>query len=228
MIMEPVQLIKKPAQGTKPITVLLVDDHPVVRNSYRRLLDNTADMQVVAEADDGESACSLYAKFKPTVVTLDLGMPGMGGLEAIRRLKAIDPAVRVLIFSMHDSDTLVMRSFEAGATGYLTKQGGMGQMAEAVRCVAQGKSYIDTQHVSELATRQVTMRSRNPLDALSKRETELFHLFAEGKSVQQIADSLGISPKTVRVHHTNIMNKLGISNAAQLVRLAIHMNLLPP
>ncbi len=217
-----------PSKPVKIISVLLVDDHPVVRDGYRRLLENTDDMRVVAEAGDGKTACSIYTECAPDVVVLDLGMPGIGGLETIRRLKAKDPGVRILIFSMHDSETLILRALEAGATGYLTKQGGMGQMIEAVRQVSQGKPYIDAQHVTAMACRKHSSAAENPLQVLSIREFQLFQLFAEGQSVTEIANLLSISPKTVGVHHTNIMNKLGLQNIAQLVRLAIHCNVMQP
>jgi two-component system invasion response regulator UvrY len=207
--------------GERTIKVLLVDDHPVVRDGYRRLLENTPDIRVVAEAGDGERAGSLYDAHHPDVVILDISMPGMGGLEVLRRLKARDAAAHVLIFSMHDSETMIQRALEAGATGYLTKSGGMGQMVAAVRAVADGKPYIDQDHVMEMAVRRVAGVGDDPLRILSSREFQLFRLFAEGQTAGDIADTLSISPKTAGVHYTNIMKKLRLQNAAQLVRLAI-------
>ncbi|HUW51096.1 MAG TPA: response regulator transcription factor [Sulfuricella sp.] len=211
--------------ASKPITVLLVDDHPVVRDGYRRLLDNTPDIRVIAEAGDGESACLIYAESAPTVVILDLSMPGIGGMETIRRIKARDANARILVFTMHDTEILILRTLEAGATGYLTKQGGIVQMVEAVRQVAQGKPFIDPKHVTNMATRQLFDSAEDPLRALSTREFQLFQLFAEGRSVSEVASTLSISPKTVGVHHSHIMKKLGLENSAQLVRLAIRCNL---
>lgn len=203
----------------KAIKVMLIDDHPVVRDGYARLLENTPDIRVVAEANDGETGCELYAMCEPDVVVLDLSMPGIGGLEALRRIRAKDPAARVLVFTMHDSETLILRAMEAGAAGYLTKQSGVGQMVEAVRQVAQGKLYIDPKYVPDLVRQRI--KPADPLLTLSPREFQLFQLLAEGHSVTEIADILSISPKTVGVHHTNIMKKLGIHNTAQLARLAI-------
>ncbi|MDD5297139.1 MAG: response regulator transcription factor [Rhodocyclaceae bacterium] len=213
--------MNEPRNADRPIQVLLVDDHPVVRDGYRRLLETMPDIRVVAEAGDGEMACALYDQCQPDVVVLDLSMPGMGGLEVLRRLKARDASARVLIFSMHDSETMIQRALEAGATGYLTKNGGMGQMVEAVRTVACGNPFIDPERVLEVAVRQVAHGGDDPLRVLSSREFQLFRLFAEGQTVAEIAEDLSISPKTVGVHYTNIMKKLRLQNAAQLVRLAI-------
>lgn len=211
----------------KSISVMLVDDHPVVRDGYRHLLDNTPDIRVVAEANDGEEACALCPLHLPDVVVLDLSMPGIGGLETLHRIKAKHPAINILVFSMHDSETLVLRSLEAGATGYLTKQGGVAQMVEAVRQVAQGKLFVDAKYVPDLMHHRL-IASEDPLQTLSTREFQIFQLLAEGNSVADIAAMLSISPKTVGVHHAHIMRKLRLQNAAQLVRLAIRCNVTRP
>lgn len=203
----------------KSIKVMLIDDHPVVRDGYARLLENTPDIRVVAEANDGETGCELYEMSKPDVVVLDLSMPGMGGLEALRRIRAKDPSAHVLVFTMHDSETLILRAMEAGAAGYLTKQSGIGQMIDAVRQVAQGKLFIDPKYVPDLVRQRI--KPADPMLTLSPREFQLFQLLAEGHSVTEIAEILSISPKTVGVHHTNIMKKLDLQNTAQLARLAI-------
>jgi len=198
----------------------------VVREGYRRLLENTPDIRVVAEADDGESAIVFYEKYTPDVVILS--MPGIGGLEAIRRIKAKDPLARILVFSMHDSEIMMMRSLKAGATGYLTKNNGAGQMAEAVRSVAQGKTFVDSAHFTNIISQQLFGTVEDPLLALSTREFQIFQLLAEGLSVNDIAASLSISPKTVGVHHASIMKKLELHNPTQLVRLAIRCNVIKP
>ncbi len=206
----------------QPITVLLIDDHPVVRDGFRRLLESTADIRIVAEADDGETGYILYREFKPDVVVLDLNMPGMGGLETIRRIRAHDPVAHILVFSMHSNETMVQRALEMGATGYLTKQSGLKQMVHAVRQVKLGKTYVDPEHISELVVdRQLFHAALDPINGLSKREFQLFKLMAEGNSIVEIAGNLSISPKTVGVHHASIMRKLKLQNTAQLVRLAI-------
>lgn len=219
--------MSSPPTPPKSITVMLVDDHPVVRDGYRHLLENTPDIQVVAEANNGEEACAFCPQHLPDVVVLDLSMPGIGGLETLRRIKAKHPAINVLVFSMHDSATLVLRSIEAGATGYLTKQGGVMQMVEAVRQVAQGKLFVDAKYVPDLMHHRL-FAPEDPLQALSTREFQIFQLLAEGYSVSDIAALLSISPKTVGVHHAHIMRKLGLQNSAQLVRLAIRCNVAKP
>lgn len=214
--------------SVEQISVLLVDDHPVVRDGYRRMLENTRDIYVVAEAGDGESACAAYTSLRPDVVILDLSMPGIGGLETIRRLKTLDAAVRILAFTMHDDETMILRTLKAGAAGYLTKASGMGQMVDAVRKVAQWKPYIDSAHVTDLVRNAISGVSTGPLQILSPREFQLFQRFAEGETVAEIAAALSISPKTVAVHHANMMKKLQLQNAAQLVRLAIRCNVIAP
>lgn len=209
------------------ITVMLVDDHPVVRDGFRRLLETTPDIRVVAEAGDGETAAVLYREHHPDVVVMDLNMPGIGGLESIRRIKAADPKAHILVFSMHLNEVMVQRALEMGATGYLTKQGGLGQIVQAVRQVKLGRLFLDPEHVASMTnSRQSLQGNTDPLHVLSKREFQLFKLMAEGAPINQIAQTLSISPKTVGVHHTNIMKKLGLQNSAQLVRLAISCNII--
>ncbi len=211
---------------SEQITVLLVDDHPVVRDGYRRLLERNPDIRVVGEADNGEQAYALYPKRAPTVVVLDLNLPGMGGMETIRRLVAKYPDVRILVFSMHDSPLLIQRALDAGAAGYLTKSSAADQMVEAIRCVAQGRSYLDHTLSAELMGDHA--QNADPLLPLTKREFQVFCKLAEGHSVTEIANTLCISPKTVGVHQTNIMNKLDLKNAAELVRLAIRCGVIQP
>ena len=127
----------------KPIRVFLVDDHPVVRDGYRRLLENYPDIKVVAEGSSGEEACKQYTDVDPDVVVLDLNMPGIGGIETISRLRAKDPDAHILVFSMHDSRTMISRAVAAGASGYLTKSCAVAQMVDAVRIVAEGKPFLN-------------------------------------------------------------------------------------
>jgi two-component system invasion response regulator UvrY len=155
-------------------------------------------------------------------------MPGIGGLETIRRIKACDEKARILVFSMHSNEIMIQRALEAGALGYLTKQGGMGQMVQAVQQVAKGRMFIDADHVTSLAQHKLSDNTADPIRVLSAREFQLFKLLAEGHSVADIAAMLSISAKTVGVHHTNIMKKLNLHNASQLVRLAILCNVIEP
>ena len=216
-------------QDTDPsIRVLLVDDHPVVRDGYRRLLESSPGICVVAEADDGEAGCIQYKKYAPDVVVLDLSMPGIGGLETIRRIKAKDPDARILVFSMHSSETMIRHALGAGAMGYLTKKSGVKQMVTAVRQIAQGKSFIDPEYVSGISGERMYPSPEDPLEKLSSREFQIFKMLAEGHAICEIAATLSISSKTVGVHHTNIMKKLGFQNPAQIVRLALRSNIIQP
>jgi two-component system invasion response regulator UvrY len=211
---------------TEIIKVLLVDDHPVVRDGYRRLLENSTDIQVVAEAGSGEEACELYAKLGADIVVLDLNMPGIGGLETIRRLRAKDPQVRILVFSMHDNKVMIERALAAGVAGYLQKSSVAAQMVAAVHSVAKGKSLHP--HAAATRTAQTDADKPAPLQTLTKREFEVFCRLAEGQSVTDIAELLSLSPKTVGVHQTNIMHKLALRNVAELTRLAIRTGVIEP
>lgn len=204
-----------------PITTILVDDHPVVRAGYCRLLESEKDITVVAEACDGETGCILYKKFKPDVLILDLNMPGIGGLETIRRIRAEDSDAHILVFSILSSEVMVQHALKAGAVGFITKQCAAKQMIQAIRLVSQNEIYIDSELVSSIATNLVFNNLENPLSVLTERELQIFKLLAEGESCTYIAEILSISSKTVGVHHTNIMKKLKLRNAVQLIRLAI-------
>jgi two-component system invasion response regulator UvrY len=206
------------------IQVLLVDDHEVVRSGYRRLLENTSDIRVIAEAKSGEEAYTACLKHQPDVVVMDLSMPGIGGLEAVRKIRHRDKTVRVLVFSMHESETFLTRALEEGVLGYITKRSAAKVMVEAIRQVAQGKQFIGQEMQAYLTKKDSSFLS----ETLSPREFEIFLLLAEGKSVNDVADLLRLSSKTVGNHCTSIKNKLNISNASELTRLAIREGLLEP
>ena len=214
---------------TKPITILLIDDHPVVRNGYRRLLESTADMCVVAEAENGEAGYRLWQEHQPDVIILDLHMPGIGGggFETIHRIIGHDPTAHILIFSMLNNVTMVHHALKAGAIGFISKQSGIGEMVHAVRQVSLGKTYIESELATAIAM-YVTHKDKyeNPIDTLTKREFQIFKLIAEGNSNTEIAEKISISPKTVSVHHLNLMRKLKLQNTTQLIRLAINNNVI--
>lgn len=212
---------------TESITILLIDDHPVVRSGYRRLLESTPDMCVVAEAENGETGYQLWQELRPDVIIVDLNMPGIGGFETIHRIIGHDPTARMLVFSMLNNVTMVHRALKAGAIGFISKQSGVGEMIHAVRQVSSGKTYIE----SELATALAIYATRkdsyeNPFDLLTKREFQILKLIVEGNSNVEIAEKISISPKTVSVHHLNLMRKLNLQNTTQLIRLAIHHNVI--
>lgn len=206
------------------IRVLLVDDHAVVRMGFRMLLA-TADIAVVGEASDGEQACLLYPRMLPDVVVMDLSMPGMGGLEAARRLLAQDPKARVLALSAHEDTAHPQRMLRAGALGYLAKRSAPDELITAVKAVAAGDRYIDAQTAQALALANTDERA-HPIDVLSEREFSVFIQLARGRSVARIAEILSLSPSTVGTHLYHIKQKLGSSNQSELTLAALRWGLL--
>lgn len=207
------------------IRVLLVDDHEVVRAGYRRLLDSTPDVRVVADASTGEQAISLYSESHPDVVVMDLTMSGMGGLEASRRILLRDNKARILVFSVHENEVFVNRALDQGVLGYISKRSASRVLVEAVRKVAAGEMYVGQELVPYLVKRHRASDS-DLLAELSSREFEVFRLLVDSKSVNEIADLLHLSPKTVGHHMTSIKNKLEISDIAGLTRLAIRAGII--
>jgi DNA-binding NarL/FixJ family response regulator len=202
------------------LRVLLVDDHAVVRAGYRLLLQNQPDLEVVAEADSGELACRRYADLKPDVVVMDLALPGMGGLEAIRRMRMRDAAARILVFSMHEEPMFVERALAAGASGYVPKSSAPEVLVLALKRVAAGERYLDHALEQRLAFDRVRGQD-SPLQDLSTREFEIFCLLADGMGSAEIARRLSLSPKTVANYSTQLKTKLNAGSAADLARLAI-------
>lgn len=211
----------------KKISVLLVDDHEVVRAGFRRLLEATDDIIVVAESEDGEGACTAYFEHKPDVLIMDLSMPGMGGLEACRRILAKDTDARILVFSVYENEVFLTRALDLGILGYISKRSASQVMIQAVREVASGSTYISQELLPCLINSRIS-KETDPLSSLTPREFEVFMLLADSKSVNQIADVLSLSPKTVGHHTTSIKNKLNVGDIAGLTRLAIRHGLMTP
>lgn len=209
------------------IRVLLVDDHAVVRKGYRMLLENAADIEVIAEAASGEDACRYFADLSPDVVVMDLTLPGIGGLEAIRHIILRDPRAAVLVFSMHDDTAFVEKALEAGAKGYITKNSAPEILVDAVRKVAAGNVFIDQQLAQNLALKK-SAGGRDAVSGLTTREFEIFCLLAQGKSPQQTASELALSYKTVANYTTQIKTKLNVRNSTELVHLAIRNGIIKP
>lgn len=202
------------------IGLLLVDDHAVVRAGYRLLLQNTPDIEIVAEADTGERAYRMYCEHEPDVVVMDLSLPGIGGLEAIRRIMSRDRAARILVFSMHENTMFVEQALAAGARGYITKSSAPNVLIDAVRQVAAGRSHLDADLAQQLVFQKVRERD-SALMGLSTREFEIFCLLAEGLSASEIGTRLSLSHKTIANYTTQVKNKLGCNSMADLVRMAI-------
>ncbi|HWS13711.1 MAG TPA: response regulator transcription factor [Rhodocyclaceae bacterium] len=205
--------------------VMLVDDHAVVRVGFRMLLQAAPDIQVVAEADSGEAACQKYAEAAPDVVVMDLAMPGMGGIEAVRRILARDPRARILALSAHEDTAHPRRVLKAGALGYLSKRSAPEALIEAVLAVAARQRYLDPAIAQRLAMEELA-GSQDPVKALSEREFEVFIQLAKGQSVAQIAENLKLSPNTVGTHLYNVKQKLGAANQAELTLIALNHGLI--
>jgi two-component system invasion response regulator UvrY len=209
------------------LNVLLVDDHEVVRAGYRRLLEATPDIAVIAEASSGEQACQEYFQYHPDVLVMDLSMPGMSGLEASMRILAKDSGAKILVFSVHENEVFLSRALDSGILGYISKRSASREMIEAVRHVAAGSVYVGKEMMPYLAKRKSTPEA-DVIAALTPREFEVFHLLADSKSVNEIAGILNLSPKTVGHHCTSVKKKLGVSDIASLTRLAIRMGVITP
>jgi len=206
------------------IRVLLADDHAVVRTGFRLLLQSHAEVSVVAEADSGEAACQLYAELSPDVVVLDLAMPGMGGLEALRRIRARNNQARILTLSAHDDPMHARRSLQEGALGFLSKRSAPEALLEAINCIAAGRRYLDAAMAQKLALSEFDGKS--PVERLSEREFEVFVRLAGGATVQRIAQDLKLSASTVGTHLYNIKQKLGVDNQSELTLIAIRHGLI--
>ena len=202
------------------LSILLVDDHPVVREGYRRLLERQPGFRVCAEAGDAQGAYQAYKEFKPDVVVMDIAMPGASGIEAVRHIRQWDRNARVLIFSMHLSVAVTLKAFEAGASGFVTKSSGPAELIRAVSTVASGGRALSPD-VSEVIAADRLASSSQIVDDLSPREAEILRLLASGMDSEEIADLLSLSPKTVRNYHYAIKAKIGARNDAHLVWLAV-------
>ena len=205
------------------IRIMLVDDHAVVRAGFRRLLEQQLNCHVVAEAADAERAYKLFVEHRPDVVVLDLSMPGLSGMDTIRRIIAREPAARILVFSMHEDASVAERAIQLGARGYVTKSSAPEVLAAAVAEVAAGKLALSPDITQSLALLKLN-GAENPLSALSAREFEIFRLLAGGYSVLAIAGLLSLSGKTVANYHSLIKQKLGIASDVELVLLAQRQN----
>jgi len=208
------------------IRVLLVDDHAVVRTGFRLLLQSLAEISVVAEAESGEAACQRYLELTPDVVVMDLAMPGMGGLEALRRIRARHPQARVLALSAQDDPMHARRALREGALGFLSKRSAPEALIEAVTTVAAGRRYIDTNLAQKLALAEIEGAGKPPIDQLSEREFDVFIRLARGTTVQKIAEDLNLSASTVGTHLYNIKQKLQVANQSELTLLAIRHGLI--
>ena len=201
------------------LSVLLVDDHSLVRRGFRRMLEDAADIAVVAEAGDGEEAVRLARELTPDVIVMDCALPGMSGLIATRTILEKNPQSKILMLSMHSEDTLVHQALAAGARGYVLKNAVNLDLVDAVRRVAQGETIIDSQ-----LSRPAALKGERD-HGLTLRELQILQLIVDGRSNKEIAAQLDLSANTVAVHRANIMDALGIHKTAELVTYAIRNGL---
>jgi DNA-binding NarL/FixJ family response regulator len=217
------------------IRVLIVDDHAIVRAGLRLLINNQPDMEVVGEAADGHEALRQAREANPDVLTLDLTMPGGGGLNALERLRQACPQTRVLVLTMHEDPSYLRAALAAGATGYVAKSAVDSDLHAAIRSVAQGRTFV-TMNLSERGTHQVladwgtrtASAPRAPVQLLSPREQEVLKLLAQGYTNQEVGTRLCLSVKTIETYRARIMDKLGLRSRADLTRYALEMDLLNP
>lgn len=206
------------------ITIMLVDDHAIVREGYRSLLQKQDNLEVIAEACDGNEAYKQYKQHRPDIVVMDISLPGQSGLKAIERIRQYDAKAKILVFSMHQNPSFALQATRAGALGYITKSSDPEDLIRAIAEVAKNKHTLSADIAQALAMEKLG-QEQSALDELTVREFEILRLLVDAKSNQDIAELLNISPKTVSNSHYIIKKKLGVSSDIELTRLAIKMNL---
>jgi len=207
----------------------LVDDHPIVRQGLRHLLEGEPEFKVLGEAGDGVEALLLAERLKPNILVVDMMMPGLNGLEVLRQVKHISPGTRTIVLSMQSADAYVIEALKHGAAGYVLKETGPSELVNAVREVTQDNQYLSAKLSERLQARGLRIMDipSGVYETLTTREREILQMTAEGRTSKEIGDKLIISPRTVEVHRSNLMNKLGIKNQTELIRFAIKRGILP-
>ena len=206
------------------IKVLVADDHTILRQGIKALLDNQAGIEVIGEAKDGREALALIERLLPDVILMDIGMPGLNGLEATRRIKKKFPGIKVLVLTMYTNEEYVFQILNAGANGYLVKETAFQDLISAIKAVYRDEAFMSpsiSKKVINRYTQGVRKTNDTTCDILTTREREILQLIAEGSSSKKIAEALFISPKTVETHRTHIMDKLNIHNRTDLIKYAI-------
>lgn len=209
----------------RKIEILLADDHEVIRSGLARMLEKNEDMRIVDEAVSGEQAYQKYTECDPDVLIMDMSMPGIGGLEALRRIRTRYTTAKVIMFSMHENPTLAVQAMSAGAVGYLSKSGDAQDIEVAIRQVMTGKTFLSAEMAQKIALQSVSGED-DPARRLTVREFEVFRLLAEGHSLEDIAQTLNLGQKTVANYQTMLKQKLGFTSSVELVRLAIRYNVI--
>lgn len=210
----------------KPIKVMVVDDHTIVRDGICALLALVKDIEVIGEASNGGEALKMVKSLEPDVVLMDIAMPDMGGLEATRQICTEFPEIKVIALTQHDDKEFVFPIIEAGASGFISKIAASSELAAGIRSVFQGNSYLSPSVAKILIEDYQRKGSRDPYSQLTERERDVLRLAAEGHTTQEIADVLVISPKTVEGHKTGLMAKLGIHNRTELIKYALRKGII--
>jgi len=210
------------------ITVVLADDHAVLRDGLRLTLEEHRDIHVLGEAANGYAAIRQAQDLHPDVIVLDIAMPQLNGIDAIPQLRLAAPETQIVILSMHSNPEYALRALEAGALGYVLKESAAREVLDAIRTVSEKRRYLSPQIADALITHSIqTCQLNSPLEALSQREREILQLVAEGKSTQEIAEMLSLSPKSVETYRSRMMSKLNIHDLASLIRFAIKHGITP-
>ena len=208
------------------INVMLVDDHGLVRNGIKRILDDVDGIAVVAEAENGEQAITQVRQRRPDVILMDISMPGIGGLEATRKIAQSLPGVKIIAVTIHDDDPFPARLLEAGAVGYLTKGCDIREIVNAIRSVHTGKQYITPTVAQKLALSFINNGEKSPIDRLTQRETQVMLMIVKGSTNKEISEKLCLSPKTTSTYRYRLFDKLGVFNEVELTRFAIRYGLI--
>ncbi len=207
------------------VSVLLTDDHELVRTGIRRLLEDSGRIEIVGEADSGEQGIRMADELEPDVILMDINMPGIGGMEACRRILKKRPQQKIIILTVYTEQTIPKRMLEIGARGYLTKECRTEEMLQAIDNVMNGHSYIASSIAQQLALSMLPGNESNPIDRLSRREFQVMLMMAQGMANSDISDKLCLSPKTISTYRLRIMEKLGAQNEVDLVRIAVEQGI---
>jgi len=212
------------------VTVLLADDHPIVRQGLRHLLEAESDVTIVGEANNGLQAVQLVERFKPNVLILDIMMPDLNGLEVLRQVKERVPGTYCIVLSMQSADVYVVEALKAGAIGYVLKETGPSELVNAVQQVIRGERYLSprlSERLIDVLIQTTEKMTADPYQTLTTREREVLQMAAEGLSTSEIAKRLSISPRTAELHRGRMMNKLRLHNQTDLIRYALKRGILP-
>ena len=207
------------------INVLLTDDHVLVRTGIRRLLEDSKQVKIVGEADCGEDSLTLAQQLKPDVILMDVNMPGIGGVEACRRILQRDPDQKIIVLTIHNEQTFPKRMLEIGAKGYLTKECGVDEMLLAINQVYEGGAYIAPSIAQQLALSLLPGKEDNPIDRLSRRAFKVMLMISHGLTNDTISEKLCLSPKTVSTYRLRLLEKLGAHNEVDLIKIAVEQGM---